>query len=88
MILALRRRSGNIIKFKNKSIGKGFKNWVLIEYGYIWLWEWYLVKYGSESVRKSLNFRIFKEFPEFQRIIIRFIFALSVDSFNYIFLFR
>jgi hypothetical protein len=43
------------------------------------------VKYDSEDARKSLNFRIFKEFPETQRIIIRFAFALSADSLNYIF---
>jgi hypothetical protein len=43
------------------------------------------VKYGSESARELLNFRIFEEFPEIQRIIMKFIFVLSADSLNYIF---
>jgi hypothetical protein len=38
-ILAYRGRSEDITKLKNKSIKKDFKNWILVDHGYIWRWE-------------------------------------------------
>jgi hypothetical protein len=42
------------------------------------------VKYNSENARELLNFRIFKELPKIQRIIIRITFVLFADSLDYI----
>jgi hypothetical protein len=84
VMLAFRGRSHDIIKLKNKPIGEGFKNWVLADHGYVWCWEWYSVKHGSEGAREPLDSRILAELPETQRMIMRLALRLLVDSLDYI----
>jgi hypothetical protein len=84
VMLTYRGRSGNTTKLKNKPIREGFKNWVLINHGYIWRWEWHSIKNGSEGAREPLNPRILNALPETQRIIMRLALALPANSLDYI----
>jgi hypothetical protein len=60
VILAFRGRFKDTTKFKGKLIKEGYKNWILAEYGYVWLWLWHSIKIGTKNFKASFNSRILK----------------------------